>query len=275
MSNRKKHLIPFSWTPASWGLRGPAREEAEAAYYYDGLDLDRELAQIRYRDDPDELQIALAKVAHKHGQFSDYDLEIVRINANPEYRKNEQARAKAVLTAKFDHGLIDAHTCDAMWARLDFAEGAELSLALLEIDLRYDKITPYEHDFAALKIEYPEDGTDRELARLDVEFKHDKIGELAYHKARATLLEEPWVGIVDQGFDTTRGLDGVYFEFDWNEYWIVFLRINGYFGRNDEEVVDAWFSDVCRSQGMGAQLPDASVIPFNGGRGIMNRMPDE
>lgn len=274
MSNRKKRFIPFSWTPASWGLRGPAREEAEAAYYYEGIDLDHKIAEIRNRDDADALKVALAKVDRKHDKISDYDLETVRIDADPKFRNNSTGRARAHLAAQFDHGVITAHECDIEWAKLDYTKGDELALALLAIELRHGKITEYEYDTSAFLIEYPEDGTERELARLEIENRHGKMKDLAYQKARATLLEEPWVGIVDQGVDASQGLDGVYFEFDWNEFWITFLRLNGYYGRSDEEVVDQWFSDVCRSQGMNAQAPvENTVVPFSGR--ILNRMPDE
>lgn len=277
MSNRKNRLIPFSWTPASWGLRGPAREEAEAAYYYEGYDLDREIASIRNRDDAEALAMALAKVDHKHGTLTDYDLALFKINADPVLLKDPIAREKAILEAKFDHEVIDAYECDREWAKLDYPEGLERNLALLAIDLRHNMMSAYDHDVAAVLFENPEAGIERAVALLEVEHKHGNLDENAFLKERATLMEEPWIGIIDHGFDPKKGLDGVYFEFDWNDYWIVFLRLHGYVGTTDEQVVDQWFSDVCRSQGMAAQLPpgydDGTVIPFSGR--VVNRVTDE
>lgn len=43
---RKKRLIPFDWLPASWGLAGPAYDEAKAYYEYDGYDLAVRLAEF-------------------------------------------------------------------------------------------------------------------------------------------------------------------------------------------------------------------------------------
>jgi len=36
-----------------------------------------------------------------------------------------------------------------------------------------------------------------------------------------------------------------FFELDWNEYFIKELRINGYNGATEEEIVDAWFKELC------------------------------
>ena len=38
--------IPFSWLPASWGLKGKSRELAEAEYYLTGYELDIAKARI-------------------------------------------------------------------------------------------------------------------------------------------------------------------------------------------------------------------------------------
>ena len=38
-----------------------------------------------------------------------------------------------------------------------------------------------------------------------------------------------------------------YMELDWNDHFVKFLHDNGYTGQNDEEVVNKWFNDVCRT----------------------------
>jgi hypothetical protein len=262
---KKSRLIPFSWTPASWGLLGPAREEAEAAYYYDGHERDRLIAEIRNRDDQNALLLATAKVDHRYGLIDEYDLAYTALTLSPMWTSDPVAAKKAELALMFDHGKISEYDCDKQWAVLDYAENVDRRLALLAIELRHGKITEYDHDILAIRVENPEEGVDYELAKLEVEHKHKNLTENQYQKARATLLEEPWIGIIDQGFDPNKGLEGVYFEFDWNDYWITFLRLNGYFGRTDEEVIDQWFSDVCRAQGVAAMQPgfDGSVIPFS------------
>lgn len=239
MSQRKQRLIPFSWTPASWGLKGPQRQEAEAAYYYDGYDLDRKLIEIR----------------------NPYD---------------EAARAKALLANDHRHGKIDDYTHGVKTLELEGVTGKDHEIALLDLKVAHGLMTEYDRDLAVLELEHPKKGSDRDLAALEIEFKHEKIAQLAYEKDRASILEEPWIGIVDQGFDPDQGLNGVFFEFDWNEYWIIYLRMNGYTGMTDEQIVDMWFSDVCRAQGTNPMQPgfeDGTVIPFNGR--VVNRARDD
>lgn len=46
-NQNQRRLIPFRWLPASWGLKGRVRQEAEAAYYLEGEELTTRLEQIR------------------------------------------------------------------------------------------------------------------------------------------------------------------------------------------------------------------------------------
>ena len=56
----------------------------------------------------------------------------------------------------------------------------------------------------------------------------------------------PWVKVVEVHFDKDNPQRG-YFELDWNEYFVQSLKLNGYRGATDEEVVDKWFQDLCRN----------------------------
>ena len=117
---------------------------------------------------------------------------------------------------------------------------------MLELDVKYGKLSPYDRDIAILVTPLPE-GAARELAKLDIDVHHGKIDHNSFEKQSATLRQEPWIGIVDQGFDQSQGVNGVYFEFDWNSYWIEFLHLNGYVGHTEEQIVEQWFADVCKS----------------------------
>lgn len=129
---------------------------------------------------------------------------------------------------------------------------------LLELDLRYGHLTPY--DAARQRVEMTQPpGVERDLTLLDLEHEFHKLSDSAYQKQRAALKNEPWISIVNSGFDPEQGIDGVFFEFDWNQQWIEFLRVNGYVGHSDEQVVDDWFADVCRSHG---NINDP-VVPFS------------
>lgn len=203
----KKKLIPFSWMPGSWGLKGQHFEEAEAAYNLEGEALDRRIAEIRNRDNPDAL-------------------------------------TRAILDIDIRYGRIDAHEADLRRLALD-GRGDD-ARARLQIDLRHARIDNYEHDRRLAELDN-EDGPLRLLALLEVERAYEKVAPKEYEKQAATIRKEPWIGIVDDGFNPEQGLNGVYFEFDWNEYWVDYLRYNGYSGLSEEEIVERWFQDVCRS----------------------------
>jgi hypothetical protein len=64
-------------------------------------------------------------------------------------------------------------------------------------------------------------------------------------KALANLNQEPWVTVVHFDINPDNPSQGS-FELDWNEYFVKSLMAAGYTGRKDEEIVDAWFNDLCR-----------------------------
>lgn len=65
-------------------------------------------------------------------------------------------------------------------------------------------------------------------------------------KERATKKKEPWVGVLDTHVNKDNIRNG-FFELDWNEYFIVQLRQEGYGvdGDPEEEIVDRWFRELC------------------------------
>lgn len=67
-------------------------------------------------------------------------------------------------------------------------------------------------------------------------------------KELATEKEEPWVAVLETHVNIENPRNG-FFELDWNDYFVAYLRDNGYSGGSDEEVVDGWFQDLCREIG--------------------------
>lgn len=60
---------------------------------------------------------------------------------------------------------------------------------------------------------------------------------------------EPWVNVVQANVDPSNPKQG-YFELEWNPAFVQFLRNNGYTGSTPEDIVDQWFTDLCRNVGM-------------------------
>jgi hypothetical protein len=100
-----------------------------------------------------------------------------------------------------------------------------------------------EEKLAEINADTPED---KEIAVLAIKLKHDEISQAAYDKAVATIKKEPWVNVVKMGVNPTNVAAG-FFELDWNDEFIAMLHENEYVGQSDEEVVNKWFNDVCRT----------------------------
>jgi len=67
-------------------------------------------------------------------------------------------------------------------------------------------------------------------------------------KEIATENKEPWVAVMNTHVNKDNIRNG-FFELDWNEYFVLQLRTEGYAGETDEAIVDAWFSELCRNVG--------------------------
>ena len=65
-------------------------------------------------------------------------------------------------------------------------------------------------------------------------------------KQKATKLGEPYVNIDRVIIDPNNPGQGG-FELDWNEFFVAKLIKAGYAGKTDEDIVDQWFSDVCKN----------------------------
>jgi hypothetical protein len=79
-------------------------------------------------------------------------------------------------------------------------------------------------------------------------------------KEVATEKKEPYFEVV--GFHTNPENPRFgFWELDWNEYKVVELKALGYYGETDEEVIDQWFTEICRESGaaIGANMDRRSM----------------
>jgi hypothetical protein len=65
-------------------------------------------------------------------------------------------------------------------------------------------------------------------------------------KDRATRKKEPWVGVLNTHVNKENIRNG-FFELDWNEYFVLKLKQEGYGfdGDKEEDIVDRWFRELC------------------------------
>jgi len=95
---------------------------------------------------------------------------------------------------------------------------------------------------AALEAELAKKTAEEAVAVALVDAEEAKLSE----KERATRKKEPWVGVLQTHINKDNIRNG-FFELDWNEYFIVQLKRDGYGveGDPDEEIVDRWFRELC------------------------------
>ena len=96
-------------------------------------------------------------------------------------------------------------------------------------------------------------------------YVEEKPADQQTAKAQATAKKEPYIAVLDTQVNPDNIRNG-FFELDWNEYFILQLKSEGYNGTTEEEIVDQWFQDLCRNIGN-----EAGVDMTNRGSGYVNR----
>ena len=64
-------------------------------------------------------------------------------------------------------------------------------------------------------------------------------------KEKATARGEPFVKVVEVNIDPENPGQG-YFELDWNQLFVAQLLEAGYSVKDEEEIIDSWFTNLCR-----------------------------
>ena len=113
-----------------------------------------------------------------------------------------------------------------------------------------DKIKAKAKEEAEASLKAAEDSAKIAKTALDAAEAAQKAEAVAKMtpKDRATAKGEPWVSVLDTHVNKDNIRNG-FFELDWNEHFVVQLRLAGYKGDTEEEVVDFWFQDLCRNVG--------------------------
>lgn len=70
--------------------------------------------------------------------------------------------------------------------------------------------------------------------------------EVLSEKDKATARGEPYVKVLNVNLNKENPGEG-YFELEWNEIFVRQLLESGYSGANENEIVDAWFTTLCRT----------------------------
>lgn len=93
---------------------------------------------------------------------------------------------------------------------------------------------------------HAESSESAELEKLNIELKHQLITQQQYNRNKADLLNEPYVEVVKIGLVDGKSDNG-YVELDWNNKFIDMLHREGFKGMSDDEMVNKWFNQLCRT----------------------------
>ena len=89
-------------------------------------------------------------------------------------------------------------------------------------------------------------GNPANIKKQQLETKTASSKKKKSEKEIATQAGEPWVSVLGMELDTD-SLERRAFELDWNDIFIAKLVRAGYQGKEDADLVDQWFQDVCRN----------------------------
>ena len=199
-----KRLLPFSFYPSHWGLKGKAKELALIDFHFEGLEADLKRAEITCLTKYD-LQKTQNELQFKHGMFDEFSFEDNKIKIDSE------------------HHVIPP---------------GEVALRRLNFELQYNKIDQQAYDKEFIELIKDEDK--KYLAALDYALKYKGITQNEYDKEVATFNKEPWFAF-DVEFDEEA--NDIIMSFDYNEYFWKKLRSEGHPGNDEHEIIDNFIRD--------------------------------
>jgi hypothetical protein len=108
-----------------------------------------------------------------------------------------------------------------------------------------------------------QEATERAAAIIADAAEKERLSKLTA-KELANEKKESYIAVLDTKLNKDNVRNG-FFELDWNEHFVVELRLAGYQGDNEEQIVDQWFQDLCRNIGN-----EAGVDMTDRGAGYIN-----
>lgn len=137
-------------------------------------------------------------------------------------------------------------------------EPTKLELAKLDIKLKHKQIDLYDYDVQYNMIRLKDDPLLPEIL-LDLELRHNRITQTEHDRKIADLRSEPWVSMPDIKWDPTDPSRS-YFELDYNEHFVNMLKSHNYAGATEEQIVEKWLNDVCRSVASEMMADDPAFV---------------
>lgn len=153
-----------------------------------------------------------------------------------------KGKTRAIAQAEYE---LKGYDLELKLAEIEHGEdSAAFARAKLDLELKHDRIDQYAYDVAMAGLSSDENKA--ELAKLEAEFKHGRLTAQEYERKKADLTGEPWIAMPKISWDPISP-SKTYFEIDYNEHFIKYLRANGYSYPSDDDCINRWLNDVCLS----------------------------
>lgn len=153
-----------------------------------------------------------------------------------------QGKTRLIAQAEYE---LTGLELDLRLAEIQHDDPKAQALAKLDVRLKHKQIDAYEHDVETTKLKLEGDPLLNQLL-LNVDLTHHRISQQEHDRKLADLKGEPWVNMPDMKWDPSDPTKS-YFQLDYNDHFVTFLRSHNYTGVTDEQVVERWLNDVCRS----------------------------
>jgi len=136
-------LIPFSWMPGSWGLKGKTRDRARAEYECsDPYELDKRILQIDHGDDEKAMKLGNLDIDLKHSKIDQYEYDTLIAAVN---NVDETESALAKLLVDLDHKRISPEEYDKQ--RANILKEPWVSMPKINWDPTHNNRTYFEIDY--------------------------------------------------------------------------------------------------------------------------------
>jgi hypothetical protein len=186
-------------------------------------------------------------------EYSGYDLDL-RIAVLESENDIEYQLKKLDIQRQYDH--ISQYDYELQKNELIADNKTELARLNAETEFKHNNISEYDYRLAKLPGET--DSVEWQLAKLELDLEFKLITDYEMEKQAAELRHEPWVSMPKINWDPVDDKKN-FFELDYNDYFLEFLKANGYNG-TEEEVINHWLNDICRLVSNELNIPENTFV---------------
>lgn len=124
-----------------------------------------------------------------------------------------------------------------------YKDNKEYKELKIELDFKYNKIDEYTKLKQLIEIEYEDDDKARRIKLLALDKQYHKIDDLEYEKQMNDIEQNPWAKI-HFNYNEAEDPGNIQTEIVYNDYFIKKLQEQGYAGNSNDDIVQAWLSQV-------------------------------